>query len=235
MAQIGARRERLLEVLRAASAPRTVASLADELGVHVNTVRFHLEALRQTGQVEPAPVTRAGPGRPPARFQATRRMDPDGPTNYRLLAGVLAGHLVRSPDPAATAAELGRAWGPQLVGADAAGSSGSATPKRSAAVARLTGVLRDAGFDPEPPAGPRPAAIRLRNCPFLDLVAEAAAGRSDGVICALHLGLMQGALAALRAPVTVDRLEPFAEPDRCLAHLSPVPAGSRAERVRTRR
>lgn len=233
MAQTGARRERLLEVLRAASAPRTVASLADELGVHVNTVRFHLEALQQTGQVEPAPVTRAGPGRPPARFQAIRRMDPDGPTNYRLLAGMLAGHLVRSPDPAAAAADLGRAWGPHLVAA--VGSSGSAAPKRGAAVARLAGVLRDAGFDPEPPAGPRPAAIGLRNCPFLDLVTEAAAGRSDGVICALHLGLMQGALAALRAPVTVDRLEPFAEPDRCLAHLSPVPAGSRAERVGTRR
>ena len=160
-------------------------------------------------------------------------MDPAGPTNYRLLAGLLAQQLLRSPDPTAAAADLGRAWGPHLVAAG--GSVASAAPKRGAAVARLTGVLRDAGFDPEPPTGPRATAIGLRNCPFLGLVTEAASGRSDGVICALHLGLMQGALAALRAPVTVDRLEPFAEPDRCLAHLSPVPAGSRAERVGTRR
>ena len=33
---------------------------------------------------------------------------------------------------------------------------------------------------------------------------------------------MQGALAQLGGPVTVDRLEPFAEPDLCVAHLSPA-------------
>lgn len=31
---------------------------------------------------------------------------------------------------------------------------------------------------------------------------------------------MQGAMAALNADTTVDRLEPFAEPGLCLAHLS---------------
>ena len=43
------------------------------------------------------------------------------------------------------------------------------------------------------------------------------------VICPVHLGLMRGAMTALGAPVTVERLDPFAEPDLCLAHLS-VPA-----------
>jgi hypothetical protein len=33
---------------------------------------------------------------------------------------------------------------------------------------------------------------------------------------------MQGAMAELGAPVTVDQLEPFAEPDGCVAHLSPA-------------
>jgi predicted ArsR family transcriptional regulator len=40
------------------------------------------------------------------------------------------------------------------------------------------------------------------------------------VICALHLGLMRGALARMRAPVSVDRLDPFVEPSLCVAHLS---------------
>jgi predicted ArsR family transcriptional regulator len=40
------------------------------------------------------------------------------------------------------------------------------------------------------------------------------------VICPIHLGLMQGALETWGAPVTVDRLDAFAEPDLCLAHLS---------------
>jgi hypothetical protein len=40
----------------------------------------------------------------------------------------------------------------------------------------------------------------------------------------VHLGLMRGAMETRGAPVAVDRLEPFVEPDPCLAHLSPQAA-----------
>ena len=40
------------------------------------------------------------------------------------------------------------------------------------------------------------------------------------VVCQLYLGRMQGALAQMRAPVTADRLEPFAEPSLCIAYLA---------------
>lgn len=39
-------------------------------------------------------------------------------------------------------------------------------------------------------------------------------------MCAVHLGLMRGVLDARRTPVTVDRLDAFARPDLCLAHLT---------------
>jgi hypothetical protein len=39
-------------------------------------------------------------------------------------------------------------------------------------------------------------------------------------VCALHLGLIQGVLAQLRAPVTADQIKPFAEPGVCVADLS---------------
>jgi predicted ArsR family transcriptional regulator len=55
----------------------------------------------------------------------------------------------------------------------------------------------------------------LRQCPFREV-----AQQHQDVVCALHLGLMQGALAQMRAPVTADRLEPFAEPGLCVAHLT---------------
>jgi hypothetical protein len=35
----------------------------------------------------------------------------------------------------------------------------------------------------------------------------------------MHLGLMQGAMTAMDATVSVDRLDPFVEPDLCLAHV----------------
>jgi predicted ArsR family transcriptional regulator len=74
-------------------------------------------------------------------------------------------------------------------------------------------LLDDLGFAPDhDPA--RAGPIGLRHCPFLDLVPEQSA-----VICPLHLGLMQGALDALGAGITVTRLEPFVRPDLCLAHI----------------
>ena len=44
----------------------------------------------------------------------------------------------------------------------------------------------------------------------------------------MHLGLMQGALTAMRAPITVDRLDPFVEPDLCVAHLASAATRDRA-------
>jgi predicted ArsR family transcriptional regulator len=52
-------------------------------------------------------------------------------------------------------------------------------------------------------------------CPFRE-VAE----RYQGVVCTVHMGLVQGVLEQLRAPVTADRLLPLAEPAVCIAELS---------------
>jgi predicted ArsR family transcriptional regulator len=219
------RRELLLELLRGSGQPRGIAGLAEEMGVHANTVRFHLETLVRHGQVEQLPAEAAGPGRPPVLFRATHRMDPAGPTNYRLLARILMSHLANSSsDPAEAATELGRDWGPQVLDAKAAARSRSNGLGRGEALTRMTRALDDVGFAPEPPRGSRDSTIRLRHCPFLALVtgsdADAGAGHGE-LICRLHLGLMQGALTAWQAPVAVERLEPFVRPDLCVAHLVP--------------
>jgi predicted ArsR family transcriptional regulator len=223
------RRELLLDLLRASPQPRGILSLAEELGVHANTVRFHLETLLRIGQIDQLLGDTTGPGRPPVLFRATHRMDPDGPTNYRLLASMLTSHLAgSSPDPAAAATELGRAWGPHLLAPTttdptATGRARRARVKRGEALTRMTSALSDLGFAPEPSTGRRDTTIRLRHCPFLGLVTGTDNGTSySEVICSLHLGLMQGALASLQGPVTVDRLDPFVEPDLCVAHLAPA-------------
>ena len=46
------RRDVILALLRASTEPRSIASIADELGVHPNTVRFHIDALLRAGRVE---------------------------------------------------------------------------------------------------------------------------------------------------------------------------------------
>lgn len=254
-AEAAGRRALLLELLRASQQPLSIRSMAEDLGVHANTVRFHLDALLRTGQVEQVLGDRAGPGRPPVMFRATHRMDPTGPTNYRLLAAILTDHLATSSaDPAVAATELGRAWGPHLLQSArpaesaAAGGQPAARTGRTEALARMTRLLTDLGFSPEAPTGSRDATIRLRHCPFLGLVTgvdEGIAGADvttragavrghGGVICSLHLGLMQGAFASLHGPVTVDRLDPFVEPDLCVAHLARAATAPRPSQRRSK-
>lgn len=207
------RRERILQLLRTAAGPRSIASLAEEMAVHPNTIRFHLETLVRAGRVEQLVGDTTGPGRPPVLFRASRRMDPTGPTNYRLLANILTTYLAaNAEDPTSTAVRLGRTWGPSLVD-----GRPPRAMSRTQAVTALTDVLADLGFGPESPTGRRSTEIRLRHCPFHELVQT-----HGDTICALHLGLMQGALDSMRGPVTVDRLDPFVEPDLCVAHLAPA-------------
>ncbi|WP_006240975.1 helix-turn-helix transcriptional regulator [Mycolicibacterium tusciae] len=210
------RRDIILQLLRTSVEPRSIASIADELGLHPNTIRFHIDALLRTGRVDQIRGDSAGRGRPPVLFRASRRMDPTGPTNYRLLAGILTGYVAREPDAAGIAAQLGRSTSPALV------EPAQRAPSKTRAVTELVELLAELGFEPEPADGPRAREIRLRHCPFQNL-----AEQHGEVICAVHLGLMQGALTAMRAPVTVDRLDPFVEPDLCVAHLAPAPAGDR--------
>jgi predicted ArsR family transcriptional regulator len=213
------RRDHIVRLLRTSSEPRSITSIADELGVHPNTVRFHLDALLRGGRVEQVFSETVGPGRPPALFRASRGMDPTGPTNYRLLATMLASHFSTSTDDAASAAaELGRSWGPSLIQ-----PRPHRAPSKTQSVSELIGVLEDLGFRPEPPDRRRVKQVRLRHCPFHDIVQT-----HGDMICALHLGLMQGALAAMRGPVTVGRLDPIVEPDLCVAHLQPTSAPAEA-------
>src|ERR1700745_4225562 len=62
------RRREVLRVLRASPDPMSIVAIAEVLGVHPNTVRFHLDSLVGDGQVEHVEPDRKGPGRPPLMF-----------------------------------------------------------------------------------------------------------------------------------------------------------------------
>ncbi len=204
------RRRAVLRILRASSAPLSIVAIAAKLDVHPNTVRFHLDSLTADGRVQHVEPARRGPGRPPRMFQAVPQMDRAGTRHYRLLAEILAVSLASEPDSASRAVAAGRAWGERL------GSPG-ADPGAEESIAHLMGVLDDLGFEPELQASDGRQQLGLRHCPFLEL-----AERQSSVVCPVHLGLMRGALETWAAPVTVERLEAFAEPGLCLAHLAPV-------------
>jgi len=52
------------------------------------------------------------------------------------------------------------------------------------------------------------------------------ASKHTDTVCAIHLGLMHGALDELGAPVRATSLEPFVTPQLCVAHLQTTRSAS---------
>jgi predicted ArsR family transcriptional regulator len=216
-------RASVLDALRASDKPLGVTELAERLGVHANTVRFHLDALVTQGLVDRSLERPSGRGRPRTVHAPHPGMDRGGQRRYQLLAKILLGQLSTSPDGSGSAESAGRNWGRYLVDQVPPSHQTDAAEARQ----RLNAMMAELDFAPET-VGRKGDRIRLRHCPFLELAEEYSA-----TLCPLHLGLMQGALSQIRAPIAATRLEPFAEPDACLVHLSPIrspAAGKRSHR-----
>lgn len=201
----GLTRSRLLAVLRDSRGPIGVRELADVVGLHPNSVREQLARLADAGLVATEAAPPSGRGRPGLRYVARPEADEQEP--YRALARVLAEELGRMADPATRAAEAGEGWGRALI------KSAGIVTDEDAAVRRLVSLLADAGFEPEGPDLPGDP-VRLRRCPF-----EPLARNHRSVVCGVHLGLMRGALREMGAPLDVVAVEPYVQPDLCLAHL----------------
>lgn len=214
----GGRRAQVLDALQRSGGPVAVDELADRLGLHVNTARFHLEHLVRAGDAERTNQSRTTPGRPRTLYRAVRSPS-SGRRSYRLLAEILAGSLAaESGTPSVAGRAAGRSWGRSMVERPPRGSR----PSAATATAGLVEVLDEIGFAPESVTVGRRRRLVLHHCPFLE-----AAQRNPEVVCAVHLGLMEGVLDELRAPVVADKLEPFVTPELCVAHLASLRRGRR--------
>ncbi len=208
---LGSSRAQVLSVLRGAPTPLGVGEVAEQVGLHPNTARFHLDGLVEQGFVERSSEERGVPGRPRFLFAAVAGNAPDGRRSYRLLAEILAAQLARTDNAQQAALRAGTAWGHSIVH-----SSPTAGSSDARAVARqLTSTLDDIGFEPEAVDNGHERKILLRHCPFRE-VAE----RHQEVVCNVHLGLMRGVLERLGASLDVAGLDPFVEPGLCIARLT---------------
>ncbi|WP_165372665.1 helix-turn-helix transcriptional regulator [Pengzhenrongella frigida] len=225
----GASRVAVLEVIRA-DGPLDIQAIATRVALHPNTVRSHLDRLIKAGLVESSVSARVTPGRPRLSFAAVAGTTSGPDDSYRMLAGVLAGAIGASAsEPGAVATEMGRRWGRQATPLD----EGVGPLDGAGVVDRIVTLLDDVGFAPTVrgsdqavpiDAAGDPTVIELHRCPFVEVARE-----HRDVVCAVHLGLMQGALEQLDAPPTAVRLEPFVRPDLCLVHLAPGATGAHAE------
>ena len=192
--------------------PLDAREIAERVGLHVNTVRVHLNALAEAGLVSSETRPPQGRGRPRVAYRATAAAGEEGGRRYRLLAEILTALVARfGPEAGAQLEEIGEAWGHYLV--DSPPPFASLADEE--AVKRLVALLDEVGFQPELERRARGRQILMRPCPFLEL-----ARTHQDVICPIHLGLMRGALAELGAKTRATKLEPFVRPDLCVARLA---------------
>jgi predicted ArsR family transcriptional regulator len=168
-----------LELARA-SMPLATAQVAESLDLHPNTVRPHLERMREVGLLEVVTDARGTVGRPQHRYS----LAPDAPAlgfeppAFPVLARMLLRLASSAQLPAADAVDAGREQG-----AAAARVGDQSVPCEDA----LLGELATLGFDPEAVAEDGSVTIGFTRCPFREL-AEA----NPELVCGLHRGLVEG-------------------------------------------
>jgi predicted ArsR family transcriptional regulator len=189
-------REAIIGALRASRDGLDTNGLARRVGAHPNTIRWHLGVLADAGLVEAMPEHRHGRGRPSVVYRLTGDGVAHDRDEYRLLATMLTAIVAEDRDGEARAYEAGVRWGRHLRAAE---------PD-----ADVADLLDEQGFSAEAHGN----RIEMRRCPFYAL-----AEGSPQVICTLHHGIIDGALAESGSGQSVDRLDAFVEPMLCIAHL----------------
>jgi predicted ArsR family transcriptional regulator len=177
-----------LELARAPM-PLATAQIAEHLDLHPNTVRPHLERMREVGLLEVVAEGRGAVGRP----QHLYSLAPDAPAlgleppSFPVLARMLLRLAASAGLPAADAVEAGREQG-----AAAAARADRSLPCEDALVAELATL----GFDPATVVDEDGVTIGFTHCPFEEL-----ARANPELVCSLHRGLVEGFVGARKGSV----------------------------------
>lgn len=168
--------------------PLATADVAGVLGLHPNTVRPHLERMRDVGLLQVRSEAGGGVGRPQHLYSLATDAPSLGlePASFPILARMLLRLAASSGADPADAVDAGREQG-RLDGARLRGRG---------CLGAVVGQHDAMGFDPalavedDPLAGGASVTIAFAHCPFRDLAEQ----RPD-LLCNLHRGLIEGVLA----------------------------------------
>ena len=108
----------IYQELAQSPAPCSASELAERLSLHPNTVRPHLDRMREAGLVEVEPIHRGTVGRPQLRYSLAPGAPGLGfdPPAHTLLAGLLAALAEELGGDGLDASNLGRRWGTDATG-----------------------------------------------------------------------------------------------------------------------
>jgi len=175
--------------------------LADRLGLHANTVRLHLERMRDAGLVAVEAVHRGTVGRPQHVYALAAGAPRSGfaQPSQGVMEELLAALAERAGADADLAVATGRAWG-----AEAGRRAGSV-----ACVEALAGELDRLGFDPEVLNENGTTCITFSSCPF-----RGPADAYPDLVCNLHRGICEGVVEGVGGG-TVEAFTTLSENQPC--------------------
>jgi predicted ArsR family transcriptional regulator len=159
--------------------PLVTADIAERLGLHPNTVRPHLDRMREVGLLDVVTDAQGSVGRPQHRYSLAADAPSLGfePPAFPVLARMLLRLASAADVSAADAVDAGREQGAAAARRPAAGTCAEA----------LSAELAALGFDPESVVDEQGATIAFTRCPFRDL-----AESNPDLVCSLHRGLIEG-------------------------------------------
>ena len=194
-----------LELARA-PAPLSTADIAESLELHPNTVRPHLERMREVGLLDVRAEARGGVGRPQHRYALAADAPSFGlePPAYPVLAEVLVRMAAAVGAGPEDAAEAGRLHG------EAAAAALTPLPCVEALVVELSRL----GFDPTVATDEAGTTVAFANCPFGEL-----ANAHPEVVCHVHRGMVEGLVDACGGP-SIERFATLVDRQPCRVELS---------------
>lgn len=190
--------------------PLATAEIADTLELHPNTVRPHLERMRDVGLLDVTVDAQGTVGRPQHRYSLAADAPSLGfePPAFPVLATMLLRLASTAGLPSSDAVDAGR---------DQGVAAASRSDRGSACDAALTAELRSLGFDPESVTDDAGTTVAFTRCPFREL-AEA----NPDLVCSMHRGLVEGFVEA-RGDGVVLGFHDLADRTPCQVEIAPVP------------
>lgn len=206
-AELSAKQREVFHALQEFPDGAQVAELSRKLGMHINTVRGHLDELIEHGLVARRRAHSVGRGRPSHIFTARVPRGTEVAGEYVELVDMLTGIIAEGDLDRAR--EIGQRWA-----AKAARRDGDAPADIDEATEELERMLRSMGFDPRPredAATETTREVGLRACPFIGPDGTL----PDRTVCALHSGYVDGKAGQFRV-----ELMPFDRLHECGARIT---------------
>jgi predicted ArsR family transcriptional regulator len=191
-----------LEIARS-PVPLTTTMVSEALDLHPNTVRPHLERMRDVGLLQVETESRGVVGRPQHRYSIAQDAPslglepPAMPLMARMLVGVAAAAGARREEAVEIGRQQGRAAAAAIEAAAVVAELDDDDDRAAVCIAALVDELSRVGFDPavadDEEGG---VVVAFTRCPFAELAAS-----NPELVCNLHRGIVEGFVEAVGGTV----------------------------------